>query len=161
MMEKAGHDNQLSEQSEHQQQEQQHPPTYNQLAINYRQPRGNQQQDGYVQQGYAAASGRVVVSSQPQPIVVYAATVPPPADCFGWSLLACFCCFFPTGSVAIYYAMEARTAWANGDRENAHRYSEYARNLVITSVVIAKIWIIIVVAVNAYKAGKESNHCTK
>ncbi|XP_052282306.1 uncharacterized protein LOC127879875 isoform X2 [Dreissena polymorpha] len=115
MMEKAGHDNQLSEQSEHQQQEQQHPPTYNQLAINYRQPRGNQQQDGYVQQGYAAASGRVV----------------------------------------------ARTAWANGDRENAHRYSEYARNLVITSVVIAKIWIIIVVAVNAYKAGKESNHCTK
>ncbi|KAH3831202.1 proline-rich transmembrane protein 2-like isoform X2 [Dreissena polymorpha] len=165
MMEKAGVDNIPSEKSRYweqsppQQLQQPQPPAYTQQHVYYGQPQGYQQQAGHVQQGYGGAQGHVVVLAQPQPSSVPVGQRP--TDFMVPSIIACLCCFWPTGAAAIYFAMQSKNALNSGDITNAKRYSVTARNLMISSIVIGVIWIAAVIAVYAYNLSRvTTRHCT-
>ncbi|KAH3838053.1 proline-rich transmembrane protein 2-like [Dreissena polymorpha] len=153
MMKKAGVDNIPSRKStsrQHSQpqlQQQPQPPAYTHQQVYYGQQQGYGQQAGYVQQGYGGAQRPVVVLAQPQPSSVPVGQRP--RDFLVPSIFACFCCFWPTGAAAIYFAMESKNALNSGDITNANRYSVIARNLMISSIVIGVIWIAAVIAVYA------------
>ncbi|XP_060577873.1 calcium-binding protein P-like [Ruditapes philippinarum] len=100
-------------------------------------------QPPYGQPGQPYATQQIVVSQPGQAGVIV--TQPRPPDYMIPSVLACLCCFCPTGLCAIYYANRANTLAADGDMIEAQRMSNSARNLMITSVVIGVAWIILVI----------------
>ncbi|WAQ99381.1 PRRT1-like protein [Mya arenaria] len=108
--------------------------------------RAGQQQ--YVGQPYGGQNMSPVIVTQPgYPEVV--TTMPRPPDYMGPSVFACLCCFWPTGICAIYYASQANTAAASGDMAMAKQYSNNARNLMITSIVLGIICIILTIVLRA------------
>ncbi|XP_060575770.1 proline-rich transmembrane protein 1-like [Ruditapes philippinarum] len=71
--------------------------------------------------------------------------MPRPPDYICGSIFACLCCFWPTGLLAIFYAYRARKLAAEGDMVGATSMANYARNLMITSIVIGVIWVVFVI----------------
>lgn len=106
-------------------------------------PYGQPGQPMYGQPGQPYTTQQVIVSQPGQAGVIV--TQPRPPDYMIPSVLACLCCFCPTGLCAIYYASRANTLAAEGDMAEATRMSNNARNLMITSVVIGVAWIILVI----------------
>lgn len=105
-------------------------------------------QPGYGQTGYTHQSTTAVVVTQPG----YAGQVvamPRPPDYMIGSIMACLCCFWPTGLCAIYYASQASKLSAEGDMVGATNMANSARNLMITSIVIGVIWIGLVIVLRA------------
>ncbi|WAQ99384.1 PRT1B-like protein [Mya arenaria] len=123
---------------------------------NFRQPYPGQHQDAgqhpyTVQQQYGlqpygvqthVQSPTTVIVSQPEVVT----TVSLPPDYLVPSVFACLCCFPLTGIFAIYYATVANSASASGELDAAHRYSNSARSLMITSIVLGVMWIGIFIA---------------
>ncbi|XP_053400083.1 proline-rich transmembrane protein 1-like isoform X2 [Mercenaria mercenaria] len=91
------------------------------------------QQTGFVQLPYTNTNTAVVVN---QPLAGTAIVQPRTPDYMVSSILACLCCFWPTGICAIYYANEANNLAGVGDYEGSRRMSDNARKLVITSVIL-------------------------
>ncbi|XP_045206914.2 trafficking regulator of GLUT4 1-like [Mercenaria mercenaria] len=59
-----------------------------------------------------------------------------PPDLLLPSIFACFCCFWPSGLFAVFYAIKANTLAGEGKYEEARRMSDIAGILVIISVVL-------------------------
>lgn len=122
-----------------------YPPAggaYPQAGGAYPQAGGAYPQPGYGQ-AYSHQTTAVIVS---QPGVAGAVIVRPrPPDYMLSSVIACLCCFWPTGLCAIYFASQANSLAAQGDMEGATRMSNNARNLMISSIVIGVIWITLVI----------------
>ncbi|KAH3832507.1 hypothetical protein DPMN_105797 [Dreissena polymorpha] len=55
------------------------------------------------------------------------------------AVFVCFCCFFPTGLVAVVFAFKVSSQARSGDYEKASRNATNVRNLVIASVIIGLI----------------------
>ncbi|XP_060575816.1 uncharacterized protein LOC132733232 [Ruditapes philippinarum] len=120
-------------------------PPYGQPAQPpYGQPGQPYGQPGYGQPGQPYTSTQQVVITQPgQSGVIMTQSRPP--DYMVPSILACLCCFCPTGLCAIYFAHRANQLANEGDMIEANRLSNNARNLMIASVVIGVAWIILVI----------------
>ncbi|XP_045204864.2 proline-rich transmembrane protein 1-like [Mercenaria mercenaria] len=83
-----------------------------------------------------------VIVTQPGQIPCIIVNQQRPADYLCPSLLACFCCFWPTGLVAIYFAIMANSLADKGQMKDAKIMSNYSRNLMIVSVVLGIIGIV-------------------
>ncbi|KAH3831215.1 proline-rich transmembrane protein 1-like isoform X3 [Dreissena polymorpha] len=88
------------------------------------------------QQNFSAMSSNQTVVVTNQPTGGNFAVVARPRDLMVASVLACIFCFWPTGLFAIYFALQANTAVARGDMDNASRYSTMARKLMISSICV-------------------------
>ncbi|XP_045204750.2 uncharacterized protein LOC123557378 [Mercenaria mercenaria] len=106
-------------------------------------PYGQPGQPPYGPPGQPYSTQQVVISQPGQTGMII--TQPRPPDYMIPSILACFCCFCPTGLCAIYYAHRASQLAREGDMAEATRMSNNARNLMITSVVIGVAWIVLVI----------------
>ncbi|CAG2208831.1 PRRT1 [Mytilus edulis] len=112
---------------------------------------------GYEQQGYPqtqhsgqqpmyGGQGQFVVVAQPVPSTMIMTTAQSkPFDWFIPALLACFCCFWPTGICAIVAACISNRAAASGNMQSAKRSARTARNLTILSVVLGLICVVIII----------------
>ncbi|XP_060576726.1 proline-rich transmembrane protein 2-like [Ruditapes philippinarum] len=100
---------------------------------------GNGQQPYPFQQSYRHDTNTKVVVTQPEPGIAFYHKRPP--DYMIGSILACFCCFWPTGICAIFYANEANYFANAGDYAGARRMSDNAKKLMITSVFIGIIFV--------------------
>ena len=56
-----------------------------------------------------------------------------------WAILATICCCVPTGIVAIVFAAQVNSKFAQGDVEGARRYANNARTWAIISAVLGAI----------------------
>nr|XP_022287689.1 proline-rich transmembrane protein 1-like [Crassostrea virginica] len=75
------------------------------------------------------------VVTEPGPVSMVIEPVPH-RDWMTPAVLACLCCFWPTGICAIMSASKANDAAARGDVAEAQRLSRTARGLVIASFVL-------------------------
>lgn len=66
----------------------------------------------------------------------------PPQDYTTQAWLACLCCFWPTGLLAILRANESRDCLARGDMVGAHSAANSARQMVRISIAVGAISII-------------------
>ncbi|WAQ94512.1 PRRT1-like protein [Mya arenaria] len=81
--------------------------------------------------GYGAAPPIQVVSRDAAAhVLVPQTTGPPPTDYSTQAWIACLCCFWPTGLLAIMKANESRNARARGDMVGAQMASDSARTFV-------------------------------
>ncbi|XP_063399981.1 transmembrane protein 91-like [Mytilus trossulus] len=78
-----------------------------------------------------------------------------PIDYMGYALMACLCCFWPLGLIAIRYANIANDAKARGDFEEARKQNSNARSMIIASVFFGLITIAAVVVIRAYIRQKQ------
>ncbi|XP_053400085.1 proline-rich transmembrane protein 1-like [Mercenaria mercenaria] len=97
------------------------------------------EQPGNVQQPYNNTKTTLVVN-QPQTGKVI--IQPRPPNRMVDSILACLCCFLPTGIFAIYYAKQANRLVSAGDYEGARWMSDNARKFIIISVFLGFILVI-------------------
>ncbi|XP_052222497.1 proline-rich transmembrane protein 1-like isoform X2 [Dreissena polymorpha] len=72
-----------------------------------------------------------------------------PHDYTTQAWLACLCCFWPTGLLAILKASEARDALARGDLYGAQSASNQARTMVRISYVVGVISVVVAVVILA------------
>ncbi|XP_045168716.1 proline-rich transmembrane protein 1-like [Mercenaria mercenaria] len=70
---------------------------------------------------------------------------PLPVDYTSQAWIACLCCFWPTGLVAIMKATESRDALARGDLTGAHIAAEGARNMIKISLAAGIISLIVLI----------------
>ncbi|XP_045205342.2 proline-rich transmembrane protein 1-like isoform X2 [Mercenaria mercenaria] len=89
-----------------------------------------------------------VVSDQPQHDRTLIIQTRPPNYMIP-SILACLCCFWPTGLCAIYYANEANNMALAGDYVGAIRMANISRNMMVFSVVVGIFWITVLIVINA------------
>ncbi|XP_060561591.1 proline-rich transmembrane protein 1-like [Ruditapes philippinarum] len=131
------------------------PPGYNQgqPAGGYQgQPTGGYQG----QPGYGQPPATVVVTTQPVAGVVTVGTRPP--DYLIPSILACLCCFWPTGIFAIYYALRTNTLVGEGNQTGAFAAAKTAKTLTIVSVIVGLVWILICIIVTATSGGSRTSY---
>ncbi|XP_052709358.1 synapse differentiation-inducing gene protein 1-like isoform X1 [Crassostrea angulata] len=100
---------------------------------------GNQYQPQYI------AHGQEKTSMVTQPGAMVMERAPVTHNWMGPAVLACLCCFWPTGICAIIAASNANEAAAYGDVLEAERQSRRARSYVTTSFLIGITLIAIVV----------------
>ncbi|XP_034333582.2 proline-rich transmembrane protein 1 isoform X4 [Magallana gigas] len=137
------------------------PPSYNeatnqndQLQLTYenQNPGSNQhpspsdtQYPGNQYQPQYNAHGQEKTSMVTQPGAMVMERAPVTHNWMGPAVLACLCCFWPTGICAIIAASNANEAAAYGDVLEAERQSRRARSYVTTSFLIGITLIAIVV----------------
>ncbi|KAL8590751.1 hypothetical protein ACOMHN_064854 [Nucella lapillus] len=97
----------------------------------------------YVQGPYGQSTSAVVVTQPTGATMVVAQS--PPSDNLLLSIIACLCCFCPTGIFAIMYSCQAKSANEVNDYASAMRYAAQAKKLAIASIIIG----IVVMAVFA------------
>ncbi|KAK3603614.1 hypothetical protein CHS0354_017332 [Potamilus streckersoni] len=120
---------------------QQYPGQNNQYSY---QPQNNTQYAAYAnaqstQQlpqtnyGFSNMQNTVIVQS-PQTVSLQYQVPPPDYTVSAW--LACLCCFWPTGLIAIIKAHEANDAAARGDMFAANAAANTARQMVRASIIV-------------------------
>ncbi|XP_061177688.1 proline-rich transmembrane protein 1-like [Saccostrea echinata] len=89
-----------------------------------------------------------VVVTQPGPAT---GVVPQPhqRDWMVPAILTCFCCFWPTGIVAILFAYKAKQAASSGDVLEAEVQTKRARLFVFISLAVGIVLITIIVIIRA------------
>lgn len=111
-----------------------------QRGSQYPSPHDAQNTDNQHQPQYNAR-GHVVTTMVSQPGAMEIKRTPVPQNWMGPAVLACLCCFWPTGICAIIAASNANEAAANGDVVEAEKHSKKARLYVAASVVMGLILI--------------------
>lgn len=84
-----------------------------------------------------------------QPVGGGVIAAPKPPDYLVPSIVACLCCFWPTGIAAIIFAMQANTAYGQGDISGAQHASRMAKIFMITSVVVGAVFFLIIIILAA------------
>ncbi|VDI55541.1 Hypothetical predicted protein [Mytilus galloprovincialis] len=74
-----------------------------------------------------------------------------PSDYMCSALMACLCCCWPLGLIAMYYANSANDAKAKGDFEEARKQNRTARSMIIASVIFGIITVGAIVAIRVYQ----------
>ncbi|XP_060570119.1 proline-rich transmembrane protein 1-like [Ruditapes philippinarum] len=82
-----------------------------------------------------------VVVCQPVPVQVVGASQQKPPDYLCPSILACLCCFWPTGISAIFFSCVASSLASKGHMEDARIMSNHSRNMLIATVVLGILFI--------------------
>ena len=133
----------------------------------YSQPAGCQPvfqsygQQGYQPQGYQPHQygKQPAYGGQPQqhfiaePVPnVIADYQPRPTNYLTPAILACLCCFWPTGICAIIAASNANSAADRGDMAHAEAKTITARNLLILTVVLGVIFLVFTIVVRVASA---------
>lgn len=111
-----------------------------QRGSQYPSPHDAQNTDNQHQPQYNAR-GHVVTTMVSQPGAMEIKRTPVPQNWMGPAVLACLCCFWPTGICAIIAASNANEAAANGDVVEAEKHSKKARSYFAASVVMGLILI--------------------
>lgn len=111
-----------------------------------------------MQPQYGHNTNTTVVVNQPQTGTII--IQPRHPDYMVSSILACLCCFWPTGICAIYYANEANNLARVGDFDGARRMSDNARRLMVTSVIVGIILVIlfVVLRLTVYESYNSSSY---
>ncbi|XP_063401474.1 proline-rich transmembrane protein 1-like [Mytilus trossulus] len=119
-------------------------------------PQGYAQQ-GYPQQGYPqtqqygkqpmyGGQGQTIVVSQPVPSTMIVTTAQSrPSNWLIPAILACLCCFWPTGICAIVAACNSNSAADSGNMRSAEQSARTARNLTILTVVLGVICVVVII----------------
>lgn len=94
-----------------------------QRGSQYPSPHDAQNTDNQHQPQYNAR-GHVVTTMVSQPGAMEIKRTPVPQNWMGPAVLACLCCFWPTGICAIIAASNANEAAANGDVVEAEKHSK-------------------------------------
>ncbi|XP_060570977.1 proline-rich transmembrane protein 1-like [Ruditapes philippinarum] len=140
------------------------PPAYTPPGVGFEQHQmtnpaaaGGQTNYGFSQPqqpGFASQPGYFVGQHQVQHNIVVAqvgggnhAIQPAPIDYSTQAWIACLCCFWPTGLIAIMKASESRDALARGDLAAAHAASNTARQMVRISWAIGVITVILLAVI--------------
>ncbi|XP_076114628.1 transmembrane protein 233-like isoform X2 [Mytilus galloprovincialis] len=74
-----------------------------------------------------------------------------PSDYMCSAIMACLCCCWPSGLIAMYFASSANDAKAKGDFEEARKKNSLARAMIIASVIFGIIIVGAIVAIRVYK----------
>jgi len=69
----------------------------------------------------------------------------PPQDYTTSAWLACLCCFWPTGLIAIMRASESRDCLDRGDMVGAHQAADGARMMVRVSVIVGVVSVVLAI----------------
>ncbi|XP_048751692.2 proline-rich transmembrane protein 1-like [Ostrea edulis] len=64
-----------------------------------------------------------------------------------YAFLACILCFFPTGIMAIIYALQARSAWKGGEVKKAREKSSISKDFIRASVCLGGLTYILIILV--------------
>ncbi|XP_076441376.1 proline-rich transmembrane protein 1-like isoform X2 [Babylonia areolata] len=97
-------------------------------------PQGQPVPGAYIQGPYGQPTTSVLVT-QPTGTTMIVAQNPAP-DNLMLSIIACLCCFCPTGIFAIMYSCQAKSANEANDYNSAMKYAVQAKKLAITSIII-------------------------
>ncbi|XP_022288665.2 uncharacterized protein LOC111100846 [Crassostrea virginica] len=131
---------------------------YNQYPAGYSYP-SQGQYPGYtygMKDGGQQSQDTITVVTQPGPVPTVISPVPH-QDWMVPAVLACLCCFWPTGICAIMSASKANSAATTGDVAETQRQSRSARNLVILTVVLGIIVIAISITLRVVYYGKSNS----
>lgn len=128
---------------------------------------------GYAQQGYPqtqhygnqpmyGGQGQTVVVAQPVPSTMIVTTAQPrPSNWLIPAILACLCCFWPTGICAIVAACNANSAADSGNMQSAEQSARTARNLTILTVVLGVICVVIIIVLRVVVHSTSQHHYYK
>ncbi|XP_052065307.1 proline-rich transmembrane protein 1-like [Mytilus californianus] len=100
----------------------------------------------YGKQPMYGGQGQGVVVAQPVPSTMIVTTAQPrPSNWIIPAVLACICCFWPTGICAIVAASNSNSAADRGNMQSAEQSARTARNLTILTVVLGVICVVIII----------------